>query len=134
MKRDLTEVIVQTIAVIVGIIPVVFLFQTSPTQISTQALIILGIIVGVILAIFIFNSVYNKYNRFKRQIEENKRSLDEIKRDLNFKNSINEMEVRMQVVETLLKTKRKGQIDPRIIMVVILIILLFLFLRVMKII
>ena len=67
-----------------------------------------------------------------KDIKDTKRELEDVKKDLNFKEMYNKMEVRLSVLEKLLEKLlkgKKGQIDPRIIIWIILLILLFLFLK-----
>ena len=63
-------------------------------------------------------------------LRDNKRDVNEIKKSLNYHNLFNEMDVRVKVIERLFdKINKKGQIDPRIIFIIIMLILLYLFLK-----
>lgn len=133
-KNTWFETINSLVLVIAALIPIYFLFKTTPSQITSTAVVIFGIIIGVIILIVIFSFIYQRYKNMSNGIINNKNELNEIKKDLNFKELFNQLDVRVRVLEQLLKMNNKkrgkeGQIDPRIIGWIILIILVILFLR-----
>jgi len=67
----------------------------------------------------------------KQEIENQKKTIEDIEKNLKFKELFDNMNNRIKVVEELLRMNKKGSsnMDPRIIMIVILIILFVLFLR-----
>ncbi len=118
----LNDIITLFLSLSALIIPLVIFFLTSPEDVSAQALIIFGIIV-IVLFLGLFGFYF--YSKWRNII----RSVNEIRNSLKEKKLYDDMDVRLRVVESLLKVNRKGQIDPRIIFWIILIILIFLFLR-----
>ena len=125
----------ELLALIVSIVPIYFLFKTSPTEITGSAFIIFGTIIGIIvITLAVFNG-YKYYHEIKDDVRKNKNELAEIQKDLNSKKQFDEMEIRLRVVESLLSKGKKGELlEFKIIVSIILIILLLLFLRVMKVI
>ncbi len=115
-------------------VPTFFLFRTTPKEVTTQEILIFGIIIGVILLYGVFTFIYDRYRKMIYTIKQNKDDVNDIKKDLNLNKYFNKMEVRIKVLEEMIKRGKKGQIDLRVILIIILIVLLILFLRVSEII
>jgi len=65
-----------------------------------------------------------------KNIEIIKKDLNIVKGKLNFKEDVAKLNTRLSIIKALLKMKNKrGQIDPRWILIVIILILLYLFLK-----
>ena len=131
-KKDWLTIISNITLLVATVIPLYFLFVISPKQITTQVLVIFGIIIGTIFFTIFLIWVRDKYKKMINDIENNKKELEEIKKDLNFKELFNKMDIRLSVIEELMKNQKRGkrgQVDPRWIAIIILIILLILFLR-----
>ena len=134
MKNKNFNLLFEIFTLITSLIPLYFLFKTSPSQIAVSALVVLGIMICLGVASFIFISGYEKYQSIKRRLEKNEEEMKEIKRDLNLKEQINSMKIRLSVMEKLFNYRKKGGIDPRLVIAILLLALLILFLRIMKII
>ncbi|MFA4887405.1 MAG: hypothetical protein WC595_04280 [Candidatus Nanoarchaeia archaeon] len=130
MERKIT--LFEIFTLIIGSIPVYFLFKTSPSEVVLPALITFGIILFLIFLGSILLSIPKKYRELKQLLTSTQQEVFEIKRDLNFKKQFDTMDLRVKIVEQSLS--KKGEIDPRIILGVSLVILLLLFLRFMNII
>lgn len=137
--KKVLDLFFQISILIFTVVPVFVLYKTTPTKITAQALIIFGIIIGVFLVAIIFSFVYSKYKKMCKDIEGNKKDLQDIKKELNFKSMFNKMDKKVEVMERVMdkivigkisKIKsRKGMIDPRVMIWIILLILLYLFLK-----
>ncbi len=124
------DVIFQIATIVISLVPAYFLLSSSPAEVTLQALVFFGFIVGLMSMGIIFTSIYQNWKKMRNDIDGVKQEINEIRASLNLKQITDSMNVRLQVVETLLK-KKKGQmgIDPRIIIFIFLLILLYLFLR-----
>lgn len=131
MVREKVMEVINLIAIFLSIIiPVIFFFITSSEEIKSQTYIIFGIIIFVSMGIGGITYIVTKWKIMGKDIGDTKKEIDEIKKDLNFKELWNSMDVRMRVLESLIKKNKKGQsIDPRILMWILLAILLYLFLK-----
>ncbi|MBS3091961.1 hypothetical protein J4466_00930 [Candidatus Pacearchaeota archaeon] len=125
-NTDLRDIVSLALAFISVVIPTIFFIISSPDKITNQTLIIFGIIV---LSIIIGSFLTYLYSRWKRMSKE----IEEMQKALKVKELFNNMEIRLNVVEKLLDKlyNKRGQlnIDPRIILWILLIILLLLFLK-----
>ncbi len=95
----------------------------------------MGIIIGLGVFSMIFTSIYSNWAKTRKDINTNSENISlltkeikEIKKSILVKERFDTMDVRLKVLEKLLKNK-KGQIDPRIIILIIMIILLIIYLR-----
>lgn len=92
----------------------------------------MGIIIGLGVFSMIFTSIYSNWTKMRKDINTNSENISlltkEIKKSILVKERFDTMEIRLKVLEKLLKNK-KGQIDPRIIILIIMIILLIIYLR-----
>lgn len=106
------------VAIVAIVVPAVFFIISAPEKIKVQSIIIFGIISIIVIIISFSYLIYRGYRRMFNDLKDNKRD-------------INEMDVRLKVIEKLFKRKnKKGQfIDPRIIWIIVLLILLYLFLK-----
>ncbi len=123
------EIILIILQIIAILIPTYFFFITSPEEIKNQTIIIF---IGTAIILFIGTAIFYFYSRWKmliNNVKENKNEIDIIKKDINTEKLNNDMNVRLKVIEHLLKNKRGQIIDPRIIFVIIILILLYLFLK-----
>ena len=119
------------VAIVSIVIPVIFFIISASNDIKSQSIIIFGIIACTVIIISFGYLIYKRYRRLFDDLKDNKRDIHEIKKSLNYKESFNNMDVRVRVIEKLLdKMNKRGQfIDPRIIYIIILLILLYLFLK-----
>jgi hypothetical protein len=112
------------------LIPTIIFILSSPENITPIAIIIFSAI-GIFLLIALFSFYF--YSRWKNlcdEIDKNKKENQEIKKSLNLNKLFNDMDIRLKVLEKLIINK-KAQIDPRILLWVIIAILLYLFLKTM---
>ncbi len=131
-KSDIWNLFLQAISLTIAIISTYFMFTNSDNkELNTSTLIIFGIIIGIIIIVFIFMFIKERYKNIEEEIKTNKKAIENIESDLNYKELFNKMEIRITVLEELLKMKKKGNssIDPRIIMIIILVVLFLLFLK-----
>lgn len=127
---EVKDVVSTALASITFLVSAVYLLFTSPPEITSTMLITFGIIVVVILFGSVFIYFFSRWNILKRDIAESNNSLEEIHKSLNLQKLFNDMDVRLRVLEELIKSKsKKGFIDPRIFYWIILIVLLLLFLK-----
>lgn len=129
--KDLVSIILSILALIVTIF---FFFVNSPDNITPQTYIIFGILILLILVGGFVTYLTSKWKRMSNLVDNNKRDIEDIKKAFDFNKLYNDMNVRLNVVETMIrelfnKKGKRGQIDPRIIFWILLIILLILFLR-----
>jgi|TARA_Y100000310_G_scaffold345846_1_gene471136 flagellar motor component MotA len=133
MKRyDLTSIVGIILTLVVGIISVIAQYQTPQTNI----LIFLALI-GAIVFYFIISYPLSIVKSKLKSINNNSRSIKRISKDLNiikdrleFKREVDELKIRINSLENLIKMKgKKGNIDPRWIIIVVILILFVLFLR-----
>lgn len=112
------------------IIPAYFLFKTSPEEITGQAIIVFGVILVTLLTMVFFGYGYSKYKHIINSLDDDKVQIKEIKRYLNFKKTFSDMDVRLRLIEEMIKNK-KGEIEinPMIVGWIFIFILLLLFLR-----
>jgi len=125
--------LINTFALILSIIiPTISLLITSPEEIKTQTYIIFGIIVLVLVIGGFTTYIISRWKKMNKDIHYNKIEMEDIKKDLNFKELWNSIDVRLKVLENMMlykKNKRGQAIDPRIIMWILLAILIYLFLK-----
>ncbi|MBS3140629.1 hypothetical protein J4405_00620 [Candidatus Woesearchaeota archaeon] len=77
-----------------------------------------------------FKEKFKIIDNTNKEIETIKKDLNIIKDKLNFKSDVAKLDTRISVIEELIKMKnRKGQIDPRWIVLILIIILFLLYLR-----
>lgn len=129
-KNRTLDFISLLIAILSLIIPLVSFLLSAPNEIKVQSLIIFGIMVMAIIIFSFIYFIYRGYRNISYDLKDNRKEIDEIKRSLNYKELFSTMDVRLRVLEKLLEEKnRRGQIDPRIIWIIIMLILLYLFLK-----
>ena len=93
-------------------------------------------LIGFILLYFLFSWPIDFFRRKFRIIDFNKNNIETIRKDLNnirerldLKEEISDLSARVSLIEKSRMNNKKGQIDPRWIIIIIIIILLILFLR-----
>jgi len=118
----------QITSIIFAFIPLVYLLITSPSQVTAQAMSYAISIFVIAVILFAIITVINGWNKMKTDIKKNSEDIGEIKKLLDFHNLFSDMKYRLSTMEQKLKNKR-GQIDPRIIIWILLILLLYLFLK-----
>lgn len=132
-EKKFSDTIFNIATFIATIIPIYFIIRSTPSEINSQALITFGVIIAVAIIAIIYSYLYNVYKNIVTDIKNNKEDVTQIKKDLNFKEIIHLMDTRIAVVENLAKqitgNTKKGQIDPRIAIILILLILLYLFFK-----
>ena len=92
---------------------------------------------GAIFLYFLVSWPINFIKKKIKNVDDNseeiglvRKDLNSINEKLNFKESINMLDKKIYVIEEVLKMKNKrGQIDPRIILIIIIIVLFFLYLK-----
>ena len=128
--------IISIFGLIVNIIALEIVIYVLFKDPQTGTLFALGILIFVALYFVISFPIAILKQRFN-QIKENSSSIFELKKGLNnINNKINMMmdaaklDARLSFLEKgLLKMKKKGQIDPRWIIIIIIIILIILYLK-----
>ncbi|MDO8508802.1 MAG: hypothetical protein Q7S27_03910 [Nanoarchaeota archaeon] len=111
-------------------VPFILFVLNASEEIKVQSIIIFGIIAIASIISSVIYFFYQSYRNISLGLENNKKEMLEIKRSLNYKELFNNMDVRIKVLEKLLDRKsKKGQIDPRIIWIIVMLILLYLFLK-----
>ena len=133
MKNEYT---VNTVSILGLIISLIGIFITTYFQFKdpqTGNLLFLGILVFVVVY-FIVSYVVGKFNQVNKNtflIIELKKDLNNLKDDFNMIRDVSKLEARTSFLENILfKMKNKrGQIDPRWVIILIILILLFFYLR-----
>jgi|SaaInlStandDraft_6_1057023.scaffolds.fasta_scaffold147745_2 hypothetical protein len=94
------------------------------------------LIIGAILIYFIISWPIGIFKRRFRIIDTNKNSIEAIRKDLNnvkerldLKGELSDLSARVSLIEKVKMKNKRGQIDPRWIVIIIIIVLLILFLR-----
>ena len=106
------------IVVLAAIIP--FIFQTTQQE-NILSLIIFGAMLLVVIAYFIADYVKDKLGQIDKALER----VGKLEEKVDYMKQIRELDKRVTTIEK----KQKGQIDPRIVIIVILLVLLALYLR-----
>ena len=115
-------------------IPTVIFILTASDNIRAQSINIFGIIAIITIGFYVIYLMYKGYGNLRNDVQNNKKEITDIKKSLNYKELFDNMNVRVKVLEELIKRyNKKGQIDPRIIYIIIMLILLYLFLKSVKI-
>jgi len=124
------EILGMLFTALVGIITLIFSYRSPETGVSL--LIGIFIVIGVY---FLTDFLIAIAKRKLAQIDKNtqdisiiKKELKELNDRLNFHSEIARLKARVEHMENESR-KRKGAIDPRIVILIILVILLFLYLR-----
>ena len=92
---------------------------------------LLGAIVLYFLISFIFRVIKNKVNHINKNSEDIikfGKDLNNLIHKLNLKEEINNLNLRMSILENVIKGK-KAQIDPRWIIIIVILILLYFYLK-----
>jgi len=126
------------IAILVGVLVVLISSYVQLRSPQTGLLLFLSLI-GAIFLYFLTSWTIVYFRVRTRKIEHNRRSIEELRKDLNnvkerldIREEMYNLSSRVSTIEQLHKMMRnkKGQIDPRWVLIVIIIILFILFLRV----
>lgn len=112
--RQETWIQIISILVIVGLA----LFY-NPLKVSVEGKIIFF---GIILMIVLFLIVFDVY----RKIETNEKRVKLFNEKINIHERLSKVEERMKI---FLPKNKKGQIDPRILLVIIIIVLIYLYIK-----
>jgi Na+/melibiose symporter-like transporter len=123
----------QITTLVAAIIPIYVLLRQSPAQIQIQTIIYsLGVILVALLLLAVF-SIAGKWSKMRKDIDDNIKEVKDIKGQLDFHNLFNDLKHKINSVEQMVKgiKNKKGQlnIDPRIIIWIILMFLLYLLLK-----
>ncbi|MBL7170310.1 MAG: hypothetical protein ISS48_04780 [Candidatus Aenigmarchaeota archaeon] len=121
----------EEIIAVLGILISVYIYYSNPSD--ETATFFIGVI---LILIGILYSVWYLIDKFK-EIEKNTKEINNIKKKLEIKEEINMTNQRISKLEgwkeaienIAMRRKNKGQIDPRIILFIILLIIIFMFLR-----
>ena len=110
--------IVNILSVLVGLIPVVIQYSRGgdPTSLA-----LFGIVVVLISIIFIWDWVNERIGRIDSLVTET----DELKKRFDSMERITELDKRLSILEH----SRKGAVDPKIVMFIMLVIVVLLYLR-----
>jgi len=122
-KKETTFEIINLLVLITSIIiPSLFFLLTSPSEIKTQTYVIFGIIALVMVVGGFVTYIISKWKGLVKGVKTIKIDIEEIKKDLIFKDLWNKMDVRLSILEHLFfekKNKKAQTIDPRIIVWII---------------
>lgn len=131
-KTDLVSYVGIIVSILIGLIT---LYGQSKDP-QTSLLLFLSLIVAIFLFFLIswpidyFNKKFKSIDKNIIEIQEIKKDLNIIKDKLNFKKEVYDLNTRILVIENMLKMKNKrGQIDPRWILIIIIIILFYLYMK-----
>jgi len=127
---------VSYVGIVVSILAGIISFYAQSKDPQTGLLLFLSLI-GTIFIFFLISWPVEYFRKKIRIIELNNRSINNIGKDLNilkdklnFKEDVAKLDTRISVIEQIFRMKNKrGQIDPRWIVIIIILILLFLYLR-----
>ncbi|GEM_PF-1064792 len=130
--KDRTYYLGMIISIAVGIISTYA--QSKDPQ---TGLFLFLALAGAIFLYFLVSWPINFIKKKIKNVDDNseeiglvRKDLNSINEKLNFKESINMLDKKIYVIEEVLKMKNKrGQIDPRIILIIIIIVLFFLYLK-----
>lgn len=111
---------------LIGLIPLAFELTDKESS-NTAGFIILTSIFVFIVFYFIYTFVWVKVKKYINQINDNSKKIEEIGKTLDYKEHFHQLDKRVSALE--MNMKKRGQIDPRIVIFIILLILLFLYLR-----
>lgn len=125
--KDLITIAISLIALLV---PFYFFIVTSPEEIRIQTYIIfIGTLIVLIISVFIIY-IYSRWMNLIRNVNNSKTQIQDIKRNLNLKDLFSSIDKRLIMLEMVARKKgKKAQIDPRVIVWIVLLILLILFLK-----
>lgn len=127
---DLFAIINLLVAIFAVLIPAIFFYLTSSEEIKTQTYVIFGVMAVVLLLGVFMIYIISKWKQMVKDIKLTKSELGDIKKELNFKDMWNKMEIRLNVLEALYKKDKRGQVlNPYVIWWILILILLYLFLK-----
>ncbi|HLC37561.1 MAG TPA: hypothetical protein VJJ53_02165 [Candidatus Nanoarchaeia archaeon] len=136
MKKENKTDFVSYVGIIVSIvIGLVSLYGQSKNP-QTSLFLFLSLI-GTIFLFFLISWPIDYFNKKFKHIDKNIIDVQEIKKDLNiikdklkFKEEVFDLSNRISIIENTLKMKNKrGQIDPRWILIIFIIILFYLYIK-----
>lgn len=92
----------------------------------------------MVLAFFLVSWPIDYFRKKMRIIDINSQDIQQVKKDLNivedklnFKSDVENLNIRLSVMENLFNPKnKKGQIDPRWVIIIMILVVFFLYLRV----
>ncbi len=109
-----------------------FQTKTSDNNTSSSTLIVFGILVGVVVLSFVVTWFVSKYKEISLLLKENSKEMQETRKQIRQEKRFIEIEKKLAVLDAVSNSKRKdkkGQIDPRFLLVIIILIILFVYLN-----
>lgn len=136
IKKETKTDFVSYVGIIVSILIGLITLYGQSKDPQTSLLLFLSLI-GTIFLFFLISWPIDYFNKKFKSIDKNIIEIQEIKKDLNiikdklnFKKEVYDLNTRILVIENMLKMKNKrGQIDPRWILIIIIIILFYLYIK-----
>jgi hypothetical protein len=128
---------VSYIGIIVSILAGIISVYVQNKEPQTGLFLFLALI-GAIIFYFLISWPVEYFRKKMKMIDLNSKKIEDMGKDLNivqdklnFKSDVSKLDTRISVLEQLLKMKnnKKGQIDPRWVVIIIILILLYLYLR-----
>ena len=131
-KKDFVSYIGIIVSILIGLISLYG--QSKDPQAS---LLLFLSLIGAIFLFFLVSWPVDYLKKKFRSIDTNIIEINKIKKDLNiikdklnFKKDVSDLNAKILVIENMLKMKNKrGQIDPRWILIIIILILFYLYIK-----
>ena len=115
--------------IIIGIITTYFQINPPQTQEQrTASNTIFFVVLFYIALYFVSDWVTDKVKSYLDKINTNQKDITDLKEKFNLEKRFNEIEKKIEVLNEKMKNK-KGSIDPRIVIMIILLLLFYLYLR-----
>ncbi|MBI2139962.1 hypothetical protein HYU14_03490 [Candidatus Woesearchaeota archaeon] len=121
-----TDMLTALLVALIGLIPLAFELADGESS-NIAGFIILTSIFVFIAFYFVYTFVWVKVKKYINQISDNSKRIEEIGKTLDYKEQFHQFDKRVSALE--MHMKKRGQIDPRTVIFIILLILLFLYLR-----
>ncbi len=136
IKSDNRTDLVSYVGIIVSILIGLITLYGQSKDPQTSLLLFLSLI-GAIFLFFLISWPIDYFKKKFKSIDKNVLDIKEIKKDLNiikdklnFKKDMSDLNTKILVIENMLKIRNKrGQIDPRWILIVIIIFLFYLYIK-----
>ena len=128
--------IIEFVGIIVSVLAGFITVYAQSKDPQTGIILFLSLI-GAIFIFFLISWPIDYFRKKMKMIEKNANKISTIEKDLNivkdklnFMSNMAKLDKRISIIENTLKTKNKrGQIDPRWVLIIIILILLYLYLR-----
>ncbi len=123
------------IGILIGLLSTIISFYGQYTDSQTGFLLFLSLI-GIVLLFFLSSWPIDYFKKKVRDINSNKSHLSKMQEDLNslkerlnLKEQISDLTARISFMERTKMGNKKGQIDPRWYLILVMIILLILYMK-----